>query len=307
MQAERYRRGEANLLSGLALASNASWWDTEQPTAAWAKRYGGDFEQTAKYLADSRQAEEASRAAEARELRQKSRNRLVTVAVVLVLCIITPLSVFAGYSAWRADKLAAAAEVDRAAAEADRQKAIDAAKAEAAARQEADRQREEADRQREAAEAAVVREQKAAQEAAAAQAQVLALERQRREEEQQRAAQARVEFQHSNLDQLAERVSTLQRSGSWDTASNLLGALWNGLIGPKPDLQKTWLVDPIVKAFARQNLARISGHLRNSSPIAATPAGPEPPAASGSMLSIGKREQATPLRAATRSSGFTTR
>ena len=41
--AERYKRGEANLLSGLTLASLANWWDTEQPTAAWAKRYGGDF------------------------------------------------------------------------------------------------------------------------------------------------------------------------------------------------------------------------------------------------------------------------
>ena len=83
---ERYRRGEANLLSDLALASNASWWDRESPTAAWAKRYGGDFEQTAKFLADSRAAEAANKTARVEERRQKSRNRLVTAAAIIVCC-----------------------------------------------------------------------------------------------------------------------------------------------------------------------------------------------------------------------------
>ena len=285
--AERYRRGEGNLLSDLALASNASWWDREQPTAAWAKRYGGHFEQTAKYLADSRSAEAASEAAKAQEQRQKSRNRLMTAAVIIILCIITPLTGFAGYSAWRANQeaeranaAAAAADVERQNAEQERQDAIKA-------REEADRQRQaaEAERQRADAESARARaarvealaqadaarsaEEEARQQALAARAaeeeakqqaleataardreaqarqQVVALERQRTEEA----------FRRSILEQLADRISALQQAGSWEIASNLLGALWQKVSGLAVDSQGSWLIDPIVKAFARQSMA----------------------------------------------------
>jgi Novel STAND NTPase 1 len=335
---ERYQRGEANLLSGLALASNASWWDHELPTAAWAKRYGGDFEQTAKFLADSRHAEEANEEARAKEQRQKSRNRMVTAAVIVILCIVTPLTAFAGYSAWRANQERAAAEVERQraldaataeaaareeadrqreAAEAERQRALNSAQAEAAAREEADRQRvaaeaerqralesaraetaarEEADRQRLAAEAerqraldsaraeAAAREdadrqrqaaedaRKAAEDArqaaeVARQAAIVAAEREKVaarqaaeaqvELERQRAAQARAEFQRSNLELVAQRVSTLQQSGSWEVASNLLGTLWQDLIGADSGALDRWLIEPVVKAFARQRVAEL--------------------------------------------------
>ncbi len=253
--AERYQRREANLLSGLALASNASWWDREQPTAAWAKRYGGDFEQTAKFLADSRSADAASEAAKAEERRQKSRNRIVTAAVILILLIITPLTGFAGYMAYqarleaeRANTAAAAAEVERANAEAQKKVADEQ-------RKQAEIARANAEDQKQAAEAAVVREKEAARQAALAQQQVLELERQQREAEEKQKQQARQDFQQANLEQLATRISNLQRAGSWEAASNLLGAFWNGLVGPSAELQKSWLIDPIAKAFARQKLA----------------------------------------------------
>lgn len=110
---ERYKRGEANLISGLTLASIANWWDTEHPTAAWAKRYGGDFNAASDFLAESRRTESAGKEREAEERRQKSRNRMVTLAAVLVLLVITPLTVFAAYSAVRANREAVAAEVAR--------------------------------------------------------------------------------------------------------------------------------------------------------------------------------------------------
>ncbi len=264
--AERYQRGEANLLSDLALASNASWWDRELPTPAWAKRYGGYFAQTAKYLADSRGAADASEAEKAKERRQKWRNRLVTAVAIIVLCVITPLSGLAGYSAWRANQEALRATDAAAAAERERQDAIKA-------REDADRLRlaAEAERQRaddesrralalqaEAvaqAQAAKVAEEQARQQAQNAMAardretearqQVVALERQRTEEA----------FRRTILEQLADRISALQQAGSWEIASNLLGALWQKLSGLASDRQESWLIDPIVKAFARQTMA----------------------------------------------------
>ena len=84
--------------------------------------------------------------------------------------------------------------------------------------------------------------------AQAAQAEVLALERERTE-------RARADFQRAKLQQLAERLSSLQQERSWDKASNLLGTLWQNLIEPDDKRRQNWLIDPIVKAFARQNLA----------------------------------------------------
>jgi len=273
---ERYRRGEANLLTDLALASAASWWDHEMPTAAWAKRYGGDFEETAKFLADSRRAEAERAAARAEEGRQKSRNRLVTAAVVVILCIITPLTVFAGYSAWQANKERAAADEARAVAEERRLKAVDAQREAEQAQQNADEQRQKAEEERRKAEeerkkAEDAREEAELQRQAADEARQAAIDSAKREKqavldaaeaqrelERQRAAQARAEFQRSNLELVAQRVSTLQQTGAWETASNLLGALWRDLIGADNGPRDRWLIEPVVKAFARQRVAELN-------------------------------------------------
>jgi hypothetical protein len=323
-QAERHRRGEANLLSGLALARLANWWDTEQPTAAWAKRYGGDFEQARKFLEQSRSAEAASKEAEAEERRRKSRNRLLTFAVVMVLCIITPLTIFAGYSAIRANEeaaraLAARAEAEQAAeraesekerADQERQRALEAQQEalqqaeaaeaarteaeEAAQRAESEKERADQERQRaleaqqealqqaEAAEAARQRALAARTEAEEA-AQRAESEKERADQERQRAlaaqqealeqakaakaARARAEEQRllaerarsdllkANLELLGQRIQSLQQDAAWDAAGNLLGELWRDLITTSEQTRETWFIEPVRKAFARQNMA----------------------------------------------------
>ena len=106
---ERYEKGEGSLLSGLSLASLAHWWDREEPTAAWAKRHGGDFAKTKAFLEQSRAAEDAAKAEQASEQRQKARGRIRALAAVLIICIITPLTAFAGWQAYRASQQAEAA------------------------------------------------------------------------------------------------------------------------------------------------------------------------------------------------------
>jgi hypothetical protein len=159
--AERYERGEANLLSGFALARDSAWWDREGPSAAWAKRYGGDFEQTARFLRESRRAEEESRNAEVMARRQKARNRSVAAAAVLILFIIAPLTGFATFMAYQARQESARASVEarvageaRADAESRRRDAVRAREEANRARASADAERHEADRARRSAESA---------------------------------------------------------------------------------------------------------------------------------------------------------
>lgn len=267
--AERYKRGEANLLSGLTLASIANWWDTERPTAAWAKRYGGDFKGAADFLAESRRTEAAEKEQEAQERRQKSRSRLVTLVAVLVVLVITPLAIFAGYFAVRATQQAEVAERARAEAEQAREEAAKAerqraAQQEAAALADRLRVEAEADEMRTRALAA---QQEARQQAAAAEEQRRLAEEARRAEERalaaqkeamqqaQRAERARADFRRATLEQLAGRVKSLQQAGSWDTSSNLLGGLWQQLIGPDAERRWNWLIAPIAETFARQSMA----------------------------------------------------
>ena len=194
--AERHKRGETDLLSGPALASLAEWWDGERPTAAWAKRYGGDFDLAKAFLAGSRRAEAASFAAETEKRQRNARNRLLAFAAVVALLIVTPLTVFAGYSAIRANeeaeharREAAAAEDAERIAEAERQ----AAEGERG-RAEAERGRAEAERQRAEAEQRAAdqarQEALAAQEEVAAAARDIKGERERAEQERLRALAA---------------------------------------------------------------------------------------------------------------------
>ncbi len=280
--ARLYARNEASLLSGLTLASIANWWDTEHPTAAWAKRYGGDFETSAKFLSDSREAEAAEKAREAEDRRQKSRNRLVTAAIIVVLCIITPLTGFAGYMAWhanseknRANAEAAAADAARADAERLADQARKSAAAEASARAQADASAEQArlsaeqarqsaddaqksaEAQRKAAEQAMQAQAEAQRQAdeAAKQEAIAKAALQQAEEERQRAETARAEFQRANLQLFASHVTSLQQDGAWETAANYLGSLWQEITGPDPSIHDSWLTDAVVQAFARQQRA----------------------------------------------------
>jgi hypothetical protein len=53
IDAEKWARGHAGLREGVALDLALAWRDQEQPTAAWAARYGGDFELTMRFLDES--------------------------------------------------------------------------------------------------------------------------------------------------------------------------------------------------------------------------------------------------------------
>lgn len=242
---ERYRRREGNLLSGLALAGIASWWDQERPNAAWAKRYGGDFDQAEAFLERSRKAEADAIAGQERERRQRIRNRFVTAAIAVILVIIAPLAVLAGYQALQARSEAERANAAATAAEAARQTA-EAERATA----EAERQRADAERQR-----AVVAQAEAVQQAEMAEAaRQLALEEARqRELASQKERQA---IRAIYLDRVASRALDLQEEGSWDSAGALLADLWREVLaGHAVRLGDNAASDPMIAAFRRQNLA----------------------------------------------------
>jgi hypothetical protein len=91
---ERYSVGEGDLLTGLNLDSLAAWWDSEQPTAAWARRHGGNYDQIAAYLAQSRKEKEGVEAAKTQAAARERRRLLITLAVVTGLLIATGWSQF---------------------------------------------------------------------------------------------------------------------------------------------------------------------------------------------------------------------
>jgi hypothetical protein len=251
---ESFEKGEGNLLTGLALASLAHWWDAEQPTAAWAKRYGGDFEKAKAFLEQSKQAEDAQKKAQAQEQRQRARGRIRALAAVLVICIITPLTAFAGYQAYRASQQAAAARqaaevanAERARADEERQSAQDAAEAAAAARMLAVH---ESDRARQAeAEAVQLAEDAAEAERIARAAEETAV---------QANAQQASALRQIQLERIANRAESYQQSGLWESASGLLATFWRDLVESDGDLLEELLIPPIRAAIGRQTLAEYS-------------------------------------------------
>lgn len=185
-QAERHQRGEADLLSGVALATIANWWDAERPTAAWAKRYGGNFDAAKAFLEMSRRTEEAAKKAEFDERRRKTRRRVLAAAVVMLGVTVT-----AGLVAYFQTQAAQQAERQRLIA--------------VEAQQTAEEQRLAALEAQEDAEEAA-REAEVAREAAAASAQAAEEEKQRAEAEKERADQER------------ERALTAQREAEFAAA-----------------------------------------------------------------------------------------
>jgi WD40 repeat protein len=79
VQRERlYRKHEDELLRDPALKVAEQWRDREVPTAAWAARYGGDFQATMRYLDASVRQREAERA------RRRRNRRVLAGSVALV-------------------------------------------------------------------------------------------------------------------------------------------------------------------------------------------------------------------------------
>jgi hypothetical protein len=285
--AERHARGEGPLLSGLGLASLADWHDAELPTAAWAKRYGGDFHRAITFLRKSRRAER-------RDERALWRVRAAAIAALLLALVVVPAGVYAWYAGRQAQTYADSAALSQAEAEAARASAAGALAAAEAERSRAD----EGQRRAEAAEAArgaerihadkaaiaesVARasaetERRKAAEAAEREAAARALgesERQKALASAEVARNARAEARtarreaeaakieeqraarRTELAQVAGRVAALQDRGSWEGAATLLVRTLTDLAGPAGnETTADWLIPPIRAAIFRQTAA----------------------------------------------------
>ncbi|MEZ0244083.1 MAG: hypothetical protein ACAH11_11960 [Sphingomonas sp.] len=117
---ERYSVNEDGLLQGLNLDSLAAWWDSEQPSEAWARRHGGNYERIAAYLAESRKAKANLEAEKIRGLARERRRLLVTLAGVTLLLVVAGAG---QVQAWLAGKQRSNATIAQAHAEADLAKA----------------------------------------------------------------------------------------------------------------------------------------------------------------------------------------
>jgi hypothetical protein len=151
--AERYAKGEGELLTGLDLANFAAWWDAEKPRAAWAERHGGQFERVKQFLSDSRAAADARGAAE-RERAEHERTRLLRQRGILAAVLLMTL-LFAGvsYSQWRSNQAQRqVAEAQTRMAEAQKQEAQAQKQQAEAQKQEAEAQKQEAEAQKREAE-----------------------------------------------------------------------------------------------------------------------------------------------------------
>jgi hypothetical protein len=80
---ERYSRGEGDLLTGLDLGALAAWWESVNPTRAWASRHGGEFEKVSAYLDASRRADAAQTEAERRRQMRETYGLRIGLAVLL--------------------------------------------------------------------------------------------------------------------------------------------------------------------------------------------------------------------------------
>jgi hypothetical protein len=188
-RAERYKAGSGGLLTGLDLDNLLDWWERARPTAAWAARYGNNFDEARTFLWDSQKAEAERKRADEEEERQliaaqeaaRTGRRFKRLAAALAAALIVAFAATgAAIYLWRQSNAEALAALE-AQQEADRQRAIaEAALAEAeeqraiaeseaaaaeAARLEADEQRAIAEAQRLDAERARAEAEAAEQEA----------------------------------------------------------------------------------------------------------------------------------------------
>ena len=102
--AELYANGRGALLTDPALGLDLQWRDRVEPTAAWAERYGGDFNAAMEFL--ERSVEERARERAARRAASR-RAWTVAIATMSVLALLTFASVasFLGAQRARTDSL----------------------------------------------------------------------------------------------------------------------------------------------------------------------------------------------------------
>jgi tetratricopeptide (TPR) repeat protein len=99
--ASLWQQGESALWQSPDLEMALDWRTREQPTALWAKRYGGDFALAMAFLAESEKARDA-REAEASALRQRrdSLRRRTFGTAIAALVVVTMLALFS-FVQWR--------------------------------------------------------------------------------------------------------------------------------------------------------------------------------------------------------------
>jgi WD40 repeat protein len=89
--ARDWAAGRAGLMEKVKLNSNLEWMKREHPTAAWARRYGSEFDQARRFLEESERAEKARAAERAREKRHKRAVRIIIVGLVLAAVVLSLL------------------------------------------------------------------------------------------------------------------------------------------------------------------------------------------------------------------------
>ena len=109
-KAELHQKGEEDLLGRQALRVANEWKENQQPTAAWAERYGADFESAMDFLAKSDARVTARRVAQ--ERRKRIRKAVTISAVIAILTPLMMLLIFAGEEAeWAAERETTRAEI----------------------------------------------------------------------------------------------------------------------------------------------------------------------------------------------------
>jgi WD40 repeat protein len=114
--------GRGNLLEDLNLANVAEWWDREMPSPAWAKRYGGRYDEVSAFLAQSREHDRVQRErhaalereAQEAKLREAEHQRMIeteranasrllqrrTLAIASILAVVAVFAIAAGVIGW---------------------------------------------------------------------------------------------------------------------------------------------------------------------------------------------------------------
>ena len=136
-------KGEGALLSGLDLDIAREWWSQTEPTAAWARSHGGQYDEVRDFLDRSIAEDDARIAAAAAERRRKSRNLRYRAAGYLGVAVVAVgTAIFAFGAKQEADEATvlaeAKAEEARAATALAEASAADARVAQAAAERSTD-------------------------------------------------------------------------------------------------------------------------------------------------------------------------
>ncbi len=98
----KYREGRTDLLTGLELTQASLWWEQERPTAEWADRHGGDYDQVRAFLEASQARRDREKEAERRKgLQERKWLRIQLAASVAALIVVAALAA-TSLSYWQA-------------------------------------------------------------------------------------------------------------------------------------------------------------------------------------------------------------